>query len=74
VALLSDAADFTAGSPLAKIRRDLKGVLYADGIHDSLYRAAGRILAGIPALAVLRSGASHPLPHMSAERNNLTHA
>jgi hypothetical protein len=27
---------------LAKARRDLNGLLYADGIHDSLYRTVGR--------------------------------
>jgi alkylation response protein AidB-like acyl-CoA dehydrogenase len=42
--LLVGALGFTADSPLAKARRDLNGLLYADGIHDSLYRAAGRIL------------------------------
>jgi hypothetical protein len=33
-----------ADSPLAKAGRDLNGLLYADGIHDSLYRAVGRAL------------------------------
>ena len=33
-----------ADSKLAKARRDLNGLLYADGIHDSLYRAVGRAL------------------------------
>jgi alkylation response protein AidB-like acyl-CoA dehydrogenase len=40
--LLVGALGFTADSALAKIRRDLNGLLYADGIHDSLYRAVGR--------------------------------
>ncbi|MFC8526268.1 acyl-CoA dehydrogenase family protein [Nocardia sp. NPDC057227] len=39
---LVGAAGFRADSPLIKIRRDLGGLIYADGIHDSLYRAAGR--------------------------------
>ncbi|WP_067649072.1 acyl-CoA dehydrogenase family protein [Nocardia harenae] len=39
---LVGAAGFRADSPLIKIRRDLGGLLYADGIHDSLYRASGK--------------------------------
>ncbi|HEX9359103.1 MAG TPA: hypothetical protein VF933_35500, partial [Streptosporangiaceae bacterium] len=49
--LLVGAAGCTASSPLEKARRDLRALLYADGIHDSLYRAAGRALltpAGVP--------------------------
>ena len=42
--LLAGAAGCTASSPLAKARRDLRALLYADGIHDGLYRAAGRAL------------------------------
>ena len=42
--LLVGAAGCTASSPLEKARRDLRALLYADGIHDSLYRAAGRAL------------------------------
>ncbi|MEU8151813.1 acyl-CoA dehydrogenase family protein [Nonomuraea sp. NPDC048901] len=42
--LLVGALGFTADSALAKARRDLNGLLYADGIHDSLYRSAGRTL------------------------------
>jgi alkylation response protein AidB-like acyl-CoA dehydrogenase len=45
LALLSGASGFTAGSRTAKARRDLNALLYADGIHDSLYRSAGRTLA-----------------------------
>jgi alkylation response protein AidB-like acyl-CoA dehydrogenase len=44
LALLAGAAGFTATSRLAKAERDLRALLYADGIHDSLYRAAGRAL------------------------------
>ncbi|MCU1645404.1 MAG: acyl-CoA dehydrogenase [Nocardia sp.] len=40
--LLVGAAGFRADGHLAKIRHDLNGLLYADGIHDSLYRAAGK--------------------------------
>lgn len=42
--LLVGAAGCTASSSLEKARRDLRALLYADGIHDSLYRAAGRAL------------------------------
>ena len=40
LALLLGAAGFRADCRVAKARRDLAGLLYADGIHDSLYRAA----------------------------------
>jgi alkylation response protein AidB-like acyl-CoA dehydrogenase len=43
--LLAGAAGFAAGSRTAKACRDLNALLYADGIHDSLYRSAGRSLA-----------------------------
>ncbi|NUS10839.1 MAG: hypothetical protein HOY69_05455 [Streptomyces sp.] len=39
--LLLGAAGYQADSPIVKIRRDLEGLLIADGIHDSLYRSAG---------------------------------
>jgi alkylation response protein AidB-like acyl-CoA dehydrogenase len=42
LALLVGAAGFRADCRIAKTRRDLNGLLYADGIHDSLYRAAGK--------------------------------
>ncbi|SDD73615.1 acyl-CoA dehydrogenase family protein [Actinokineospora iranica] len=42
LALLVGAAGFRHDSPIAKTRRDLAGLLFADGIHDSLYRSAGR--------------------------------
>ncbi|MEW1838552.1 acyl-CoA dehydrogenase family protein [Nonomuraea angiospora] len=42
--LLVGASGFMAESALAKTRRDLNGLLYADGIHDTLYRTAGRTL------------------------------
>jgi alkylation response protein AidB-like acyl-CoA dehydrogenase len=44
LALLAGASGFVAGSATAKAVRDLNALLYADGIHDSLYRAAGRAL------------------------------
>jgi alkylation response protein AidB-like acyl-CoA dehydrogenase len=39
LSLLAGASGFAADSQLAKARRDLNGLLYADGVHDSLYRA-----------------------------------
>jgi alkylation response protein AidB-like acyl-CoA dehydrogenase len=42
LALLLGATGFQASSSIAKTRCDLTGLLYADGIHDSLYRAAGK--------------------------------
>lgn len=44
LALLCGASGFVAASSAAKAVRDLNALLYADGIHDSLYRAAGRAL------------------------------
>jgi alkylation response protein AidB-like acyl-CoA dehydrogenase len=57
LALLVGAAGFTAGSPLVKAVGDLAALRYADGIHDSLYRAAGRMLtiaAAAPSMIPLR--------------------
>jgi hypothetical protein len=42
LALLAGAAGFVADSRTAITRADLNALLYADGIHDSLYRTAGR--------------------------------
>jgi alkylation response protein AidB-like acyl-CoA dehydrogenase len=42
--LLVGAAGCIASSPLVKASRDLRALLCADGIHDSLYRAAGGAL------------------------------
>jgi hypothetical protein len=42
LALLLGATGYRADSPIAKTHRDLGGLLYADGIHDSLYRTAGK--------------------------------
>ncbi|MET9225602.1 acyl-CoA dehydrogenase [Lentzea sp. NPDC003310] len=42
LALLLGASGFRADCQASKIRRDLSGLLFADGIHDSLYRTAGR--------------------------------
>jgi alkylation response protein AidB-like acyl-CoA dehydrogenase len=45
--LLTGAAGFVVNSPLAKALGDLGALRYADGIHDSLYRAAGRALTSV---------------------------
>jgi alkylation response protein AidB-like acyl-CoA dehydrogenase len=42
LALLLGAAGHRADPRIAKTCRDLNGLLYADGIHDSLYLAAGK--------------------------------
>ncbi|MGH4010199.1 MAG: acyl-CoA dehydrogenase family protein [Pseudonocardiaceae bacterium] len=52
LALLLGAIGFRVDSPIAKIRRDLNGLLYADGIHDSLYRTAGKHHTGLTGTAV----------------------
>ncbi|WP_063043742.1 acyl-CoA dehydrogenase family protein [Nocardia pseudovaccinii] len=49
--LLLGAVGFCADSQVAKTRRDLNGLLYADGIHESLYRAAGKQHATRPSTA-----------------------
>lgn len=40
--LLLGASGFLRDCQVSKIRRDLSGLQYADGIHDSLYRSAGK--------------------------------
>jgi len=47
LALLAGAAGFTADSRTAITRADLNALLYADGIHDSLYRTAGRDITSL---------------------------
>ena len=42
LALLLGAAGYRADTPIAKTRRDLDALLIADGIHDTLYRSAGK--------------------------------
>jgi alkylation response protein AidB-like acyl-CoA dehydrogenase len=48
LSLLAGAAGCVVGSPLEKAVRDLRALQYADGIHDSLYRSAGRALMPQP--------------------------
>jgi alkylation response protein AidB-like acyl-CoA dehydrogenase len=64
LSLLVGAPGFVASSQLAKVRRDLNGLLYADGIHDSLYRAVGRALTA----GVLRPDARVPAPSLAQEQ------
>jgi alkylation response protein AidB-like acyl-CoA dehydrogenase len=66
--LLAGAAGFTATSPLDKACRDLRALLYADGIHDSLYRATGRALT---ALHPAEAAAVHADPNLSEAGNRL---
>jgi alkylation response protein AidB-like acyl-CoA dehydrogenase len=47
LALLAGAAGFTAECRTAVTRSDLNALLYADGIHDSLYRTAGRDITSL---------------------------
>jgi hypothetical protein len=44
LAALIGACGVQHGDPIAKARADLTGRLYVDGVHDSLYRSAGRTL------------------------------
>ncbi|MEU4215063.1 hypothetical protein [Actinoplanes sp. NPDC026623] len=44
LAALISAAGFQIHHPVAHARRDLTGLLYADGIHDSLYLSGGLTL------------------------------
>ncbi len=65
LAPLIGAVGFQRGHPVAKARADLTGLLYADGIHDSLYRSGGVSLLAEPALAPvvpIRPGVTTALP------------
>ena len=44
VGLLAGALGYQADHRIDKTRRDLDGLRYADGIHEELYRAAGRVM------------------------------
>ena len=68
LALLAGAPGFAADSQLAKARRDLNGLLYADGIHDSLYRAVGRTLTVTAGLR--RPDARVPLPRIAQDQQS----
>ena len=71
LALLAGATSFTADCGTAKARRDLNALLYADGIHDSLYRSAGRSLTTPTHPS---SSVANPPPFVTAGENNLVHA
>ena len=49
LAPLIGAAGFQRSHPVAKARFDLAALQYADGIHDGLYRSAGKELLDVPA-------------------------
>ncbi|WP_432967687.1 acyl-CoA dehydrogenase family protein [Dactylosporangium sp. CA-233914] len=53
LAPLIGAAGFQRAHPVAKARADLTGLLYADGIHDSLYRSGGVSLLAKPVAPVV---------------------
>jgi alkylation response protein AidB-like acyl-CoA dehydrogenase len=68
LAPLVGAAGFQATNPIAKARQDLAGLLYADGIHDSLYRSGGiSMLPGPTATATSMSAGRHP-PRVGLDR------
>jgi alkylation response protein AidB-like acyl-CoA dehydrogenase len=53
LAPLIGAAGFQQDHRVAKARADLTGLLYADGIHDSLYRSGGISLLNEPILPAI---------------------
>jgi hypothetical protein len=59
LAPLIGANGFQRNHPVAKARADLTGLLYADGIHDSLYRSGGVTL-------LASRGARTPSPALAA--------
>ena len=60
LAPLIGATGFRRGHPAAKARADLNGLLYADGIHDALYRSWG--------IALLTHAAPCPSGHAVRRR------
>jgi alkylation response protein AidB-like acyl-CoA dehydrogenase len=60
LAALVGATGYQRASAIAKARADLTGLLYADGIHDSLYRSGGRTLLTHTTTPAM--GAVLPLP------------
>ena len=53
LAPLIGASGFQRIHPAAKARADLTGLLYADGVHDSLYRSGGQTLLALAPLAAI---------------------
>jgi len=74
LALLAGAVGFTSDSRTAKTRGDLNALLYADGIHDSLYRAVGRtfIRPGDRQAAGLPFSSAATVPAATASRHDAT--
>ncbi|WP_035803943.1 hypothetical protein [Kitasatospora mediocidica] len=60
LSLLAGASGFQAHSTLAKARADLGGLLYADGIHDSPLRSAGRTLTTLARIPAPRTAEHEP--------------
>ncbi|MGM1063880.1 hypothetical protein [Saccharothrix sp. Mg75] len=61
-AVLVGADGFRAESVIAKAQRDLTALLYADGIHDSLYLFAGDRLVAAGHDPVVEPTATPPAP------------
>ncbi|GAA2375288.1 hypothetical protein GCM10010170_078720 [Dactylosporangium salmoneum] len=70
LAPLLGAAGFQRNSQIAKARADLTGLLYADGIHDSLYRSGGRSLMCQRSPVAEPAAVQHDL--MSAGHRNMS--
>jgi hypothetical protein len=60
LAPLVGADGYRQASAIAKARTNLTGLLYADGIHDTLYRSGGRTL--LTTAAGQHLGTVRPLP------------
>ena len=70
LALLVGATGFTADSRTAIARADLNALLYADGIHDTLYRTAGRDITSLGRTTT----ADTAMPQIPATREERTEA
>lgn len=66
---LVGASGFQANGSLVKAQADLTGLLYADGIHDSLFRSGGKHLTGDQAATVPGpTSPGIPMPRSDGER------
>jgi hypothetical protein len=72
LAPLLGASGFRADCQAAKARRDLAGLLYADGIHDSLYLAAGKRHVASAAGQAIRRPCSHSAGTPCSEASSAT--
>lgn len=70
LALLAGAAGFAAESRTTITRADLNALLYADGIHDTLYRTAGRDITSLARTTT----ANTAMPQIPAIREEKTEA